>query len=308
MPLPFDAIRGTLARMTDAELHDYYAAPGVFTSVEPFASQIDALPSDTAAIATVVQGLLIHEAMAPAYGVALSPERRDEKQLHGASAMLRCALRMDDRPLSEQRSPDRRVAGVCRHFATLFVACLRQKGIPARARCGFANYFKPGKNTDHWVGEYWNAGEQRWILVDAQVDGPQARWFKPDFNLLDVPRDRFLVAGDAWTLCRSGGADSMTFGVDGTDNWGIVEVLGDLLLDLASLQKIELLPWGWYGLALDEGACETEGALIDRLARLSSAADAASLEELRQIVASDARLAVPAETLAAIAAAEQSEQ
>lgn len=291
--------------MTHDDLLDYYTAPGPFTTVGPFAAQVDALPSDVASIAKVVQGLLIHEAMAPAYGVALSPERREEKQLHGASAMLSCALRIDERPLAEERTPDRRVVGVCRHFTTLFVACLRQKGIPARARCGFANYFKPGKNTDHWVGEYWNAAEQRWVLVDAQIDGPQARWFKPDFDLLDVPRDRFLVAGDAWALCRSGGADPMTFGVDGTENWGLVEVLGDLLLDLASLQKIELLPWGWYGLAKQEGACEAEGALIDRLARLSSSANVAALEELRQIVASDTRLAVPAETLATITAAEQ---
>ena len=137
------------------------------------------------------------------------------------------------------------------------------------------------------------------------MDEHQAKFYKPDFDLLDVPRDRFRVAGDAWALCRSGGADPMTFGVDGTDNWGIVEVLGDLLLDLAALQKIELLPWGWYGLAEVEGACEAEAPLIDRLAGLSSAADAGALEELRRLLAADARLAVPAETLAAIVAAEQ---
>ena len=119
------------------------------------------------------------------------------------------------------------------------------------------------------------------------------------------PRDRFRVAGDAWALCRSGGADPMTFGVAGTDNWGLIETFGDLLLDLAALQNIELLPWGWYGLALEDGACEAEGDLIDRLARLLSSADADAFEELRGIVAADARLRVPSETLASIVAAEQ---
>ena len=98
----------------------------------------------------------------------------------------------------------------------------------------------------------------------------------------------------------------MTFGVDGTANWGLVEVLGDLLLDLAALQKLELLPWGWYRLAKDDGACEAEAPLIDRLAGLSSSADADALEELRRMVVADPRLAVPAETLAAIAEAESS--
>ena len=97
----------------------------------------------------------------------------------------------------------------------------------------------------------------------------------------------------------------MTFGVDGTANWGLIEVLGDLLLDLAALQKIELLPWGWYGLAEVDGACEAEAPLIDQLAGLSSAADANALEELRRMVATDVRLAVSAETLAAIVEAER---
>ena len=90
----------------------------------------------------------------------------------------------------------------------------------------------------------------------------------------------------------------MTFGVAGTENWGLVETFGDLLLDLAALQKIELLPWGWYGLALEDGVCEAEAELIDRLAQLSSRADAAAIEELRGVVAADARLRVPTERLA----------
>ena len=103
------------------------------------------------------------------------------------------------------------------------------------------------------------------MLVDAQVDEPQAKFYRPDFDLLDVPRDRFLVAGDAWAACRTGGADPMTFGVGGTENWGLVEVLGDLLLDLAALQNIELLPWGWYGLAEEERS-RRERSGIDRRA------------------------------------------
>jgi len=225
--------------MTHDQLLAYYTKPGPFTDLGVFADEIDSLPGDVRAIAEMVQGLLIHEALAPAYRVTLPAERIAEKQLHGAAAMLGCARRMDDRPLSVERTPDRRVVGVCRHFATLFVACLRRKGIPARARVGFANYFEPDKNVDHWVGEYWNAGEGRWVLVDAQVDKPQAAFFKPDFDLLDVPHTRFLVGGDAWALCRSGGADPMTFGVAGTENWGLIEVIGDLMLDLAALQKVD---------------------------------------------------------------------
>ena len=250
------------------------------------------------------QGLLIHHALAPAYKVVATPERVAERELHGATAMLACATRLDGRPVNEARTPDRRVMGVCRHFATLFVAIARHKRIPSRVRCGFADYFDPAKHGEHWVAEYWRADQQRWVLVDAQVDAVQQRLFGPVFDTLDVPRDRFLVAGDSWRACRNG-ADPTTFGVAGTPMWGLVEVFGELFQDLAALQKIELLPWGWYGLAKDESAMESELPLLDHLAALSSAADAPAIEELRAVVAGDDRLRVPPETLTALIAADQ---
>jgi hypothetical protein len=288
--------------MTREDLLANYSKPGVFTGLGAFAAQIDQLAGDVASLARTVQGLLIHEGLAQAYGVTLPSRRIEEKQLHGAVAMLERAASLDDRPIDRARAPEDRVVGVCRHFATLFVACLRRRGVPARVRCGFATYFAPGEHVDHWVGEYWNAGEERWVLVDAQVDDLQREMFKIELNTLDVPRDRFLVAGDAWRMCRNG-ADPMTFGVAGTEMWGLVEVYGDVFQDLAALQNIELLPWGWYGLATDNAGLE-EVELIDHLATISSRADAAALDALAETLAGDPRLRVPEPMLAAIVQAE----
>jgi hypothetical protein len=288
----------------DRQLLADYAAPGAFTTLDGGAAALaESAPDDIAGVVRLVQGLLIHEGLTGLYGVTTPPERAGEKQLHGAAAMLRHATRLDPRPLAAPRAPEHRVIGVCRHFATLFVAIMRRKGVPARARCGFATYFAAGKRLDHWVGEYWDAGAERWVLVDAQVDDAQRRYFKLELDTLDVPRDRFLVGGDAWRACR-GGADPMTFGVAGTAMWGLVEVYGDLFQDLAALQKIELLPWGWYGLAKDERGMQ-ELALIDRLASISSRADAAAMAELREVLAGDARLRVPDEAVSAALAADR---
>ena len=90
---------------------------------------------------------------------------------------------------------------------------LRAHGVPARARCGFGAYFEKGKFIDHWVSEYWNAAQRRWILVDAQLDERQRELFRIAFDPQDVPRDRFLVAGDAWRRCRAGEADPQAFGI-----------------------------------------------------------------------------------------------
>ncbi len=277
--------------MTDEKLLAAYTEPGVFTGLDGYEAEIDALRAHQASAAAVVQGVLMHEALGHLYGITLPDERREEIQLHGAAAMLALAQRFEPGPLTRPRSPERRVLGNCRHFATLFVAIMRRKGVPARARCGFATYFAPGKHFEHWVGEYWNGGEQRWVLVDAQVDAVQREAFQINFDPLDVARDRFLVAGDAWRACRSG-ADPMTFGVAGTENWGVLEVYGELFQDLAALQKIELMPWGWYGLALDKAGMG-EAELLDDLARISSRADADSLARLREKLAADGRLRVP---------------
>ena len=67
---------------------------------------------------------------------------------------------------------------------------LQYKNIAARPRCGFGAYFMPSHYEDHWVCEYWNENEQRWVLVDAQMDELQTNVLELRFHPLDVPRDR----------------------------------------------------------------------------------------------------------------------
>ena len=146
--------------------------------------------------------------------------------------MLDRLLSIDERPLSVARPVDARLVGVCRHFTVLLVAMLRAQGVPARARCGFGAYFNPGHFEDHWVCEYWNAMDGRWILVDAQIDDVQRAKVQPDFDLLDVPRDRFVIAGDAWARCRVGDADPSTFGI--FDMRGLWFIAGNVLRESVS--------------------------------------------------------------------------
>ncbi len=290
--------------MNHDELLAYYAAPGVFTAVSGFEDVIDQIPAGVQPAVDFVQNLLIHPGFAGAYGVKLTEQQQAGGGLHTVPAILSHAASLASGPLNAQRAPGQRVAGVCRHFATLFVAVLRHKGIPARARCGFANYFEPGKHFDHWVGEYWDTALGRWVLVDAQVDALQRDLIRPPFDTLDVPRDRFRVAGDAWQVCRRGEVDPATFGVAGTENWGIIEVFGDLMQDVAALRKVEFLPWGWYGLALEQEACADEQDLVDAIAALSSAADGAALDTLNAMSARDVRLALPGDRIDEILRAE----
>ena len=151
--------------------------------------------------------LLIHQHIAPAYGVTLSRDQQAQSHVRAVEKILGDIVTRDGRPLSAARATGERQVGVCRHFTLLHVAMLRTQGIPARSRCGFGAYFEKGKYLDHWVTEYWNQGRKRWVLYDSQIDNRQRELFGIGFDTADVPRDQFVVAGDAWSLCRGGRTD-----------------------------------------------------------------------------------------------------
>lgn len=132
----------------DKAVLEFYRTPAELTALEG-----PPLPGDVAALVRAVQGCVLHEAWADRYGVGLSDERRSETHIRRAEEMVRRILELDAQPLSAPRPPQGRLVGTCRHFSVLLVALLRQQGVPARARCGFATYFTPGRFEDHWLGE-----------------------------------------------------------------------------------------------------------------------------------------------------------
>jgi hypothetical protein len=190
---------------TQQQILDFYTRPVGMTAVGEWKPLFDALPNDVDELVRIIQGLGIYDLVAADfYGFTLPDKRTNEIHLRSIKQMLDQLLALDDQPLSVARPADKRLAGRCRHFMLFLIAMLRAKGIPARARCGFGAYFNPPYFEDHWVCEYWNAAEARWVLVDPQFDEVWRTRLKIDHDILDVPRDRFLVAGDAWAQCRAG--------------------------------------------------------------------------------------------------------
>ncbi len=278
---------------TTEQILGFYQKQGAMTDAREHGESFRSLPHDVASLAAIVQGLLLHEHIAPAYGVTLTDERRREVHLRSNAQRLSCLLDRDARPLDVARRAEERLASNCRHITVLLVAVLRAQGVAARARCGFGAYFEPGKYGDHWVCEYWNTDERRWQLVDAQIDELQHGLFKPDFDLLDVPRDRFVVAGDAWTRCRAGDMDPAKFGI--LDMQGLWFISGNLVRDVAALNNVEMLPWDvWGAMASPDEVIEPpRAAFLDRLAALTHDPDA-NFAELRDLYENDDRLRVPA--------------
>jgi len=275
---------------------EYHSTNGPMTAPDAYRAELSALPNDLAKLCEVVQGVLIHRDMAPfLYNLNLSKEQRDDGNIRPIAQMLTRIHALDSRPLTAAREPAHRLPGVCRHFSLLLSAMLLEHRIPARPRCGFGAYFNQGKFEDHWVTEYWNAAEKRWILVDAQLDALQKKQFKPDFNTLDVPRDRFIIAGDAWQMCRAGRAEPSNFGLSMIPGLhGMWFIAGNVVRDLASLNGMAMLPWDVWGLMemKDDALTAEKKALLDRVAQLTLAGDDA-FPQVREIYESDERLRVP---------------
>jgi hypothetical protein len=275
-------------------MRPFYTTPGPLTSPGRHEALFAGLPSGIGALSEVVQGLLVHEFLTQQYGFELSDERRATVHVRPVEQMLDRIVAEDDRPLTCAREPDARFVGDCRHFTVLAVAMLRAQGTPARARCGFGSYFGSGMFDDHWVCEYWNDEADRWVLADAQLDETQRRLFGIDFDPLDIPRDRFVVAGQAWARCRSGEADPASFGLSVVQKGGDWWIAANVVRDVAALNNMEMLPWdGWGAIPKpNEAIGDDDLALFDRLAALTRDPDFPR-SQLTEMYEGDERLRVP---------------
>ena len=242
----------------------YYAEPGPFTSLsteDDYAPLLEGLPDTIPALVQAVQGNMIHIFWAQGYGVTLTDEQRTESAAPPKSCRIHAA-----NPRRSPHPPTRaRLVGNCRDFGLLCAP--RGHGIPASLRLWNLLHPRPLRGS---LGLRILAPRRGpLVMVDAQIDALQRDTLKPDFDPLDVPRDRFITGGHAWQMVRTGEADPDTFGIfDMKGTWFIV---GNLIRDVAALNKMELLPWDCWGAMVgpDEPIPPISERLFDRAAAVS---------------------------------------
>ncbi|MDM8006801.1 MAG: transglutaminase-like domain-containing protein [Phycisphaerae bacterium] len=286
----------------DEEITRFHLSHGALTDPGPYKDLYRGLPRQPEQLVPVVQGLIMHGGLCWLYEHQPAEAQQGGQNLRGAQLILRHIIELDSRPLTEPRPPGRRLLCNCRTFAVLLTSILRHQAVPARVRAGFASYtWGRGKYENHWICEYWNAAERRWVQVDAQIDAPQRRLMGIDFNTLDIPPGKFVLAGVAWQACRSGHSDPNDFGLgsrDGFNAIGWAMVRGTLIVDLAALNKAEPLPWDSSPLSKKDQDLLTEAELrlLDVVAGVSIAPDK-QFEVMRRLFSEEGTL-----TLAQVAA------
>jgi hypothetical protein len=230
----------------------FYAAQSTFSDPCALAPLYADLSDDPAELARTVRNLMIHRLEGDLFRQVIPQDRlHNDAETRYLDGILQIIIERNDAPLTRRREAGDRFVGVCRDFALLHCSFLRHAGIPARLRSGFADYVgSDGFHGDHVVTEYWDH-ERGWLLADPQLADPLViDTFKVDFDPMDVPRDRFLVAGKVWQAIRTGDADPETFGLHPPDvgpMFGEWFVAHDIRIGLAALNKVEALLWDTWG-------------------------------------------------------------
>ncbi len=212
---------------------------------------LEPLAADPSSVVRVVSRLVIDPVSLARSGGTHPYLAARDAEARAVRELLRRLAERDQAPLAVARPVEHRIVGTCRHHAILATSIFRHHGIPSRVRVGFARYFVPRFHEDHWVCEYRDNGG--WRLLDAELgDETIAKHFAIDFPPTDVPRDRFLTAGEVWRGLRRREIAEATCGVSFVPAVrGAWFVGSSILRDLAALNGRELLPWDYWGLARD---------------------------------------------------------
>lgn len=244
----------------------YFVTQSPFTDPGEYSGLYADLPKTVEALCEVVRGLFLD--YKERYKHPIVNERLLCSHARYVSGVIKWVLSWNKAPLTEARpNPDRFLASTS-DYANLFCSMARAQGIPARKRVGFV------ANNSFELAEYWDGSAWKQIDPSGLAEG------------------EFVSAAEAWQACRKGEADPDLFRDDQTH--GLSVVRNNLLLDLAAMNKIELLNWdryGWLLRPLDDFS-DRAWSTMDKIAELLLAGDEA-LEELQALYASEEGVQVP---------------
>lgn len=247
----------------------YYKAHSIITDPGSFAMFYEALPDGVPEIVKAVQGLIIHYEWAKECGIVLTEEQKTHKCLYKVSDMLHKIYEMCNKPITDKRSISEMLFGSCRDFAVSLCSILRFKGISSRVRSGYARYLSQDKLVSHYICEYLDNKNMKWVQVDAQLDDAQKAALGVHFDTLNIPGEQFMTASAAWLLARTGKLRADTDFEPGMNRWII---RGNLIRDLAAVNKFELRHRHCWGLILkpEEKLTQEDYDLLDNAAYLVS--------------------------------------
>lgn len=240
------------------EILDFYKQTSCYTDLGFYKEFAKNLPNDLETLCLLQRHQIIHP-----FDLSDEEERNDSNSFYGdmkqvpntslnfendlfptAGSILAELLRRDSK-YSMNRDIQDKIHVCCREQAILLASILKAKGYSARVRSGFANYVSTENAAgDHWITEYYNKKENRWVLVDADMyfDEETLKDYPIDFNLLDIPRNKFIFGAEAYLKLRKGiFEDEDIYYASNPFTYGLKAAIRGLFFDFHSLMNDEII-------------------------------------------------------------------
>ncbi|MFA6888512.1 MAG: hypothetical protein WC254_03375 [Candidatus Woesearchaeota archaeon] len=247
----------------DKDKLSFYSEFSMYTNPGLYKPLLKKLPLNIKKIGDLVRGNIIHRSTLADGNTGTNVDKKfgdmtqvpwyrqpEDDILVTASAMLAELYRRDKRGFVKTRKEKDKLVLTCRFVSILVASILKSKGIPCRVRAGHADYFDMGVlgkvSTDHWLNQYWDFKQERWITID--VDGS---WSLNDkFDPYDMPLGTFDFPANAWLQIRNGKDDPNRF-YNASSHKGLMVVFWSLFYDFHCLMNNEIIysygPHNLYG-------------------------------------------------------------
>lgn len=235
----------------NSTIRNHYLSFSQFTYPGLYKEYLETLPKNVRELGLLIRKQLIHRTTLEAGNVGSNADliygdmtkvpwyrQAEDDYFNTSVAIIAELFRRDSRGFILNRKAEDKLVLTCRHTTLLTATLLKTHSIPTRVRSGFAPYFSGmhnGKSGDHWINEYFDEKENRWVAID--VDGSL---HDTGFDMYDIPSGKFDFAPVAWLDVRAGKVDGNHFRNDKPKE-GIEVVAWELFYDFHCLMNNEII-------------------------------------------------------------------
>lgn len=219
------------------DILNFYKETSMYTNYIGFYDYFKSLPDDLEELRKLIRKNIIHrvdllkafltndEAITKHY--PWYRNRCDDDVLLTAPAMMAELFRQDQRGLTNDRKVEDMIVVTCRYVSVLTASILKAKGYSVRVRSGFAPWIRENEACDHWICQYYNHNEQRWVDYDV------------DEEVHDDPSKKLIMAAEAWLDVRAGKKECNYF-VHGSCLKGLPMLARSIFFDFHALMNDEI--------------------------------------------------------------------
>ncbi len=215
----------------------FYKQTSMYTNYEGFYNYFKSLPDDLDELSKLIRNNIMHRVtLLKAFKTSNQSitkkypwyrNRCDDDILLTAPAMMSELFRQDKRGLTNSRRVEDMIVVTCRYVSVLTASILKAKGMIVLVRSGFAPWIRENEACDHWICQYYNKAEKRWIDYDV------------DKQIHDDKNKKIITAAQSWLSVRAGKVDVNYF-VHGTKTRGLPMLARSLFFDFHALMNDEI--------------------------------------------------------------------